>query len=120
MGRAAPGGGTARGVILPVTSRWRRCILVCRPCERKLGGGFGKNRDKGLSRLLRKLAGGKRRKARFGVIASPCFKLCPKGAVTVVDGARPDQWQIVSRGTPIEQVIARLGLEGDASDQPAA
>jgi hypothetical protein len=36
--------------------------------------------------------------------------VCPKGAVTVVNGARPRDWLIVQAGTPVEQVEARLGL----------
>jgi len=102
-------------VILPVRARWQRCILVCRRCERKLdGAGFGTQGDKALSRLLRKRAGGKGRKARFGVVSTQCLKLCPKGAVTVVDGAQPDQWLAVHEGTPIDEILARLRLTDQA------
>ena len=101
-------------MILPVRARWRRCVLVCRRCERKLDGGFGHDGDKALSRLLRKRAGGKGRKARFGVVSTQCFKLCPKKAVTVVDAARPDRWLVVGKGTAVEDVIARLVLEDQA------
>ena len=101
-------------MILPVRARWRRCVLVCRRCERKLDGGFGHDGDKALSRLLRKRAGGKGRKARFGVVSTQCFKLCPKKAVTIVDGACPDRWLVVGKGTAVEDVIARLGLEDQA------
>lgn len=93
-----------------VPSRWAAAILVCGKCEKKLGGGFGKKGDKPLSRLLAKSAGGKGRKAGLGVISTRCLKLCPKQAVTVVDGARPDEWLVIERGTPIEEVRARLGL----------
>lgn len=44
------------------------------------------------------------------MISTRCLKLCPKQAVTVVDGARPDEWLVIERGTPIEEVRARLGL----------
>jgi len=101
-------------VILPIRARWHRCILVCRRCERKLDGGFGDNGDKALSRLLRRHAGGKGRKARFGVVSTECFKLCPRKAVTMVDAAQPDRWLVVGKGTPIADVIARLGLEDQA------
>ena len=93
-----------------VPSRWVAAILICRKCEKKLGGGFGKDGDERLSRLLAKAAGGKGRKAGLGVISTKCLKLCPKRAVTVIDGAHPDEWLVVERGTPLEDVTARLGL----------
>lgn len=92
-------------------SRWRATVLVCARCEKKLGGGFGPEGKHRLSRLLRKRAGGgKGRKASLGVIATKCLKLCPKRAVTVVDGARPGEWLVVAAGTPIGEVELRLGL----------
>jgi len=64
-----------------------------------------------LSKLLRKRAGGGwGRKAKLGVVSTGCLKVCPRHAVTVVNGARPRDWMIVQAGTPIEQVEARLGL----------
>lgn len=93
-----------------VPSRWAAAILVCGKCEKKLGGGFGKKDDKPLSRLLIKSAGGKGRKAGLGVVTTKCLKLCPKQAVTVVDGAHPGEWLVIERGTSIEEVRARLGL----------
>jgi predicted metal-binding protein len=94
-----------------VPSRWAAAIIVCAKCEKKLGGGFGKDRGQRLSKLLAKRAGGGRgRKAGLGVVASKCLKLCPKGAVTVIDGAHPDEWLIIEAGTPVEEVEARLGL----------
>ena len=94
-----------------VRSNWQGAILVCAKCEKKLGGGFGANGRQRLSKCLAKRnGGGKGRKARLGVIASPCLKICPKGAVTVVDAAHPREWLIVDQGTPIEEVEAMLGL----------
>ena len=94
-----------------VPARWRAAVLVCAKCEKKLGGGFGADGRQRLSRLLRKRAGGgKGRKADLGVIETKCLKLCPKRAVTVVDGARPEAWLVVRAGTPVEQVEAELGL----------
>lgn len=97
-----------------VRSRWTRVILVCGKCERKLKGGFGADRDRRLSKLLRKRAGGKGRKAAFGVISTGCLKLCPKGAVTVVDGARPSEWLVVTKGTPIDELSAALTLDSNS------
>ena len=94
-----------------VPARWRTAVLVCAKCEKKLSGGFGPDGTRRLSKLLRKRAGGgKGRKAGFGVVSSPCLKVCPKGAVTVVDGARPRDWLIVQAGTTVAEVEVRLGL----------
>lgn len=99
-------------MIVDLPARWRASILVCAKCEKKLDKkGFGPKGKKRLSKLLRKrFGGGWGRKARIGVISTGCLKVCPRQAVTVVDGARPRDWLIVQAGTPIEQVEARLGL----------
>ncbi len=101
-------------MILDLPARWRAAILVCSKCEKKLGKeGFGTKGRQRLSKLLRKrIAGGKGRKAKAGVISTGCLKVCPRYAVTIVEGARPREWMIVQAGTPIEQVEARLGLAG--------
>jgi len=101
-------------VIVDLPARWRAAILICAKCEKKLDKkGFGPKGSKRLSKLLRKrLGAGKGRKARMGVISTGCLKVCPRYAVTVIDGARPRDWMIVQAGTPIEQVETRLGLRG--------
>jgi predicted metal-binding protein len=93
-----------------VRSHWSATVLVCGKCSKKLGGGFGEKRDTSLTKLLRTLGGGKKRKSAFGVIETKCLGICPKGAVTVVDAAHPGRWQLIERGTPVDQVIERLGL----------
>jgi predicted metal-binding protein len=100
-------------MILDLPARWRASILICAKCEKKLDKkGFGEKGKQRLSKLLRKRAGGgKGRKAGVGVISTGCLKVCPRYAVTVVDGARPRDWMIVQMGTPVEQVEARLGLD---------
>jgi len=105
-------------VIVALPARWRASVLVCAKCEKKLDKkGFGAKSDKRLSKLLRKRlgGGGKGRKAKIGVISTGCLKVCPRHAVTVVDGARPRDWMIVQAGTPVEQVEARLGLAESAT-----
>lgn len=101
-------------MIVDLPARWRAAILICAKCEKKLDKkGFGPKGNKRLSKLLRKrLGAGKGRKARIGVISTGCLEVCPRYAVTVIDGARPRDWMIVQAGTPIEQVETRLGLRG--------
>ena len=94
-----------------VRARWERVVLVCAKCEKKLKGGFGADGRTSLSKCLAKRnEGGRGRKAHMGVIATKCLKVCPKGAVTVVDSSRPSEWLIVQEGTALSEVEQRLGL----------
>ena len=99
-----------------VGSNWRKAILVCAKCSKKVRGGFGKTGKSPLARELRALSNGKKgRKADFGVIETRCLKLCPKKRVVVVDTARPGQWSLVEPGTPIDDIVVRLGLDTGSS-----
>ncbi len=95
-----------------VPSNWSSTVLVCAKCSKKLKGGFGENGRMPLAKALKRLGGGKKRKAPFGVIETRCFGICPKGAVVAVDAAHPGIWHLVREGTPIEEVAELLGLPG--------
>jgi len=98
-------------VKLHVRSNWENALLVCRKCGKKLGGGFGPKGKTGLAKALRKATGGRKgRKARLGIVEVGCLGVCPKGAVTMVDTARPGEWLLVRQGTSAEEVAERLGL----------
>lgn len=99
-------------MIRSLPAKWRAAILVCAKCEKKLGKrGFGPDGKTRLSRLLReRSSGGRGRKADLGVASVGCLKLCPKHAVTLLNGARPRDWLIVKPGTPIEEIELRLGI----------
>lgn len=93
-------------------------MLVCRKCSRRLDGGFGADGDEPLAKVLRRALGAakkgkKARKARAGVIEVGCLDVCPKGAVVVIGGAEPGRWRVVPRKTPVQDVLAELGLAGD-------
>ena len=104
-----------------VRSEWRGVVLVCGKCTRKVHGGFGPKGTTPLAKALHKWAGkGKGRKAGIGAYEVPCLKICPKHAVTVVDGAHPDKWRIVPAGTPIGDVAEELGLFGRRSGDTGA
>lgn len=84
-----------------IRANWRAAILVCRKCEKR-------GHDK-LAKRLRKYIGAKKgRKSALGVVEVGCLGVCPKGAITVVDGARPGEWLLVKAGAPIEEVAAAL------------
>lgn len=96
-----------------ISSQWRTAILVCRKCSKKLDGGFGPKGDERLSKALRKhLALKKGRKAAAGIIEVNCLGICPKGAVTVVDGADSREWLLVRPGADLDVLAASLGLAG--------
>lgn len=101
-----------------VRSDWSRTLLVCAKCSKKLGGGFGPRGKTPLGKALRKELGVKTgRKAAMGIVEVKCLKVCPRGAVTVVDSNDIGHWQIVRAGSPIEAVIDGLGLNGSAQVQ---
>lgn len=100
------------GCLKSVRADWAGTLLVCAKCSKKLDGGFGPKGKTSLAKALRRyLSLGKGRKSRLGVVEVKCLGICPKNAVTVIDGGRPQQWQLVERGMPIEQVAAALNLD---------
>ncbi|MEN2785091.1 hypothetical protein ACFOKI_14325 [Sphingomonas qilianensis] len=92
-----------------VRADWAGTVLVCRKCSKKLDGGFGPKGKTPLAKALRRfLALGKGRKSSLGVVEVKCLGICPKNAVTVVDGARPAEWMLIDRGMPLDEVAAAL------------
>ena len=101
--------------IRKVRSGHDEVILVCRKCSRKIDGGFGPDCGERLDKAVRKaLKSGKGRKARILFARVGCFDICPKNAVTVLKGSAPDAYHIIPRGTPVEEIVAELGLGDDA------
>lgn len=101
-----------------VRSDWSRTLLVCQKCSKKLGGGFGPRGKTPLAKALRKALGVKTgRKAAMGIVEVKCLKVCPRGAVTVVDSNDSRTWQIVRAGAPIDAVIDSLELNRSAQVQ---
>jgi predicted metal-binding protein len=94
-----------------VRAEWTGTLLVCRKCSKKLDGGFGPDGRLSLAKALKRyLSLGKGRKSRLGVVEVKCLGICPKNAVTVVDGAQPGDWKLVERATPIDEVVSALVL----------
>ena len=94
-----------------VRSNWRNAVLVCRKCAKKLDGGFGPDGDERLAKALRKhLTLGKGRKAAAGIIEVDCLGICPKGAVTVVNGAASREWLLVQPGADLDELAVTLGI----------
>jgi len=94
-----------------VRSNWRNAVLVCRKCEKKLDGGFGPDGDERLAKALRRhLSLKKGRKAAAGIVEVNCLGVCPKGAVTVVNGAASRDWLLVRPGADLDELAQTLGL----------
>lgn len=96
-----------------IRSNWSNAVLVCAKCSKKLGGGFGPKGKQPLGKALRKHLGLKKgRKAEAGVVDVKCLGVCPRGAVTVVNGAESREWLIVPEGADLDMIADALGLAG--------
>ncbi len=94
-----------------VASNWDTAVLICRKCSKKVDGGFGPKGDQRLAKALKKhLALKKGRKAAAGIIEVNCLGICPKGAVTVVNGRASREWLLVKPGTDLDLLARELGL----------
>ena len=94
-----------------VRANWSAAILICSKCSKKLGGGFGPKGKTSLAKALRKRLGLKRgRKSAAGIVEVRCLGVCPRGAVTVIDGASPREWMLVPEGADIDAVALELRL----------
>src|ERR1700761_3244328 len=98
--------------IKQVRSDWKDIVLVCRKCSKRLDGGFGKKGEESLAKSLRRSTGARKkgRKGQIGVIEVDCLDICPKGAVVAMRAATPEDGAVTPAGTPVAQVIERLGL----------
>lgn len=97
-----------------VSSNWKTAVLVCRKCSKKLHGGFGPGGTRPLAKALRRhLSLKKGRKARAGVIEVGCLGVCPKGAVTVVNGGDSREWILVKPGADMDDLARELALTAE-------
>lgn len=95
-----------------IRADWQSAVLICAKCSKRIDGGFGQGGGERLAKALRRFVGGKAkgRKARAGIVEIGCQKICPKGAVVVIDGRRPGEWLLVRKGSAVDAVAERLGL----------
>ncbi|MDI1296542.1 MAG: (2Fe-2S) ferredoxin domain-containing protein [bacterium] len=102
-----------------IRSNWQNAVLICRKCSKKLDGGFGPKGDEHLAKALRKhLSLKKGRKAAAGIIEVNCLGICPKDAVTVVNGATTRDWLLVRSGADLDRLASQLGLTTDDKSDP--
>lgn len=94
-----------------IASNWQNSVLICRKCSKKLDGGFGPEGDERLAKAIRKhLALKKGRKAAAGIVEVGCLGVCPKGAVTVVNGADSREWLLVRPDADLDELCDILGI----------
>jgi predicted metal-binding protein len=94
-----------------IRSNWSNAVLVCAKCSKKLDGGFGPKGRTPLAKALRKQLGLKKgRKSAAGIVEVKCLGICPRGAVTVVNGAASREWLLVREGADLDVVAGELGL----------
>lgn len=110
----------AGGLKALVRSNWDHAVLVCRKCSKKLDGGFGPDGDERLAKALRRhLSLKKGRKASAGIVEVNCLGVCPKGAVTVINGSQSREWLLVKPGADLDELARRLDLIRDKISSPA-
>jgi predicted metal-binding protein len=110
----------AGGLKALVRSNWDHAVLVCRKCSKKLDGGFGPDGDERLAKALRRhLSLKKGRKASAGIVEVNCLGICPKGAVTVINGSQSREWLLVKPGADLDELARRLDLIRDKISSPA-
>ncbi|MBC7506155.1 MAG: hypothetical protein H7267_10595 [Sandarakinorhabdus sp.] len=89
-------------------------IAICGKCGKKLGGGFGPTGETSLGKALSLALGlPKPKRANVRIVETKCLKLCPKGAVAVLDGHDPGHILMVPAGTPMATLVHRLGLHAN-------
>lgn len=94
-----------------VRSNWSNTVLVCAKCSKRLGAGFGPKGKTPLAKALRKHLGLKKgRKGAAGIVEVKCLGVCPRGSVTVVNGAASREWLLVPEGADLDAVAEDLGL----------
>lgn len=91
---------------------WRTTILVCAGCSKRMGNrGFGRGGRQSLASAMRRALGASLfRRPRAGVVEVKCLGVCPRGAITLVDAARPDTVRLVSRGADLPDLLRDLGV----------
>jgi hypothetical protein len=86
-------------------------VAICGKCGKKLGGGFGPGGKQPLGKALAKaLHLPKPKLARVRLVETKCLKLCPKGAVAVIDSRNPGSILVIPARTPVRDVAETLGL----------
>jgi len=99
------------GRLKSVRSDWSNTVLVCKKCSKRLDGGFGPKGKTPLAKALRKHLGiGKGRKSQAGIVEVKCLGVCPRGAVTVINGKAPKEWALVKAGADLDEIAVGLGL----------
>ena len=84
------------GDVRTVRTNWDDVVVVCRKCQKRMGGGFGPDGNWTLRKAIRKRSNTKDNECSIGVIQAGCFGVCPKQGVTVMRASRPSELLVVT------------------------
>ncbi len=96
------------GQIIAAAGPWSTLLIACRKCGDKLGGGFGPKGKDDLADAYRQVLRDRGRRREVRILEVGCLDVCPKGGVTVMHGARPDEMLVVPEGLDLAELDDRL------------
>jgi predicted metal-binding protein len=96
---------------------WKTILLLCGKCARKVDGGYGPKGKDALRSALRTELSAKGLRRQVRIIETRCMGICPNGAVTALNAAKPDTILTVPRKTDPEDALALL-LDGNYGCSP--
>ena len=91
-----------------IRANWSHAVLVCKKCQKRNKPGFGPEQASLAKALKRRMAGGKGRKARTGILEVPCVDICPKKGVVMIDSRAPGDWRIITEEVDIDALAQQL------------
>lgn len=92
---------------------WRDLLLVCRKCTGKHDNGFGPERDMTLREALKQHIRKCQLKGVLRAVEVDCLDLCPEEGISCMRLSDPGHIAVVPQGTPVRDVLVRLGLDPD-------
>ena len=103
-------------VLPPLAGRWarapfRRAVLVCGKCERKLDGeGFGRGGDQSARKALKRAAKSGLWGRKVRVVETGCLDLCPKRrqVVAAADALGAGRLLVIAPGADPTDVLDAL------------
>ena len=95
-------------------SPWRDLLLVCRKCTGKHHNGFGPDGDMTLREALKHHVRKHELKGVLRAVETDCLDLCPEDGISCMRISDPGHIAVVPLGTPVREVLLRVGLDPDA------
>jgi predicted metal-binding protein len=84
---------------------WTTVILLCGKCARKFDGGFGPTGKDSLRHALRAELGARGQRREVRIIETRCLGICPKKAVTAINGSTPGRIVTLPKHTAADDAL---------------